>query len=58
VGARIWNLIQTPRTVQEVQDTLLEEYEVEPQRCRDDLLALLQKMVAKGLITIIHGKTA
>lgn len=33
LGARIWNLIQTPRTVQDVQDILVEEYDVEPQRC-------------------------
>lgn len=58
VGARIWNLIQTPRTVQEVQGILIQEYEVEPQRCRVDLLELLQKLAAKGLITITHGKTA
>ncbi|MEI7827551.1 MAG: PqqD family peptide modification chaperone [Euryarchaeota archaeon] len=28
VGARIWNLIQEPRTVREVREMLLKEYDV------------------------------
>lgn len=58
VGARIWNLLQTPRTVKEVQDILVQEYEVEPHRCRTDMLELLEKLAAKGLIKIEDGKTS
>ena len=50
VGARIWSLIQEPRTVNEIRDILLEEYEVEPERCERDLLALLRRLAAEGLI--------
>lgn len=52
VGTRIWNLLQSPRRVQEIRDTLLEEYEVTPERCESDLLALLEKLSAEGLIEI------
>ena len=52
VGTRIWNLIQEPRIVTEVRDVLLEEYDVEPDCCERDLLALLQELAAKGLIEI------
>jgi hypothetical protein len=52
VGAWIWNLIQEPRTVYEVRDALLKEYEVEPERCERDLLALLQELAAKELIEV------
>ena len=52
VGTRIWKLIQEPRTVHEVRDALLEEYEVEPERCERDVLALLQELASKGLIEI------
>jgi hypothetical protein len=52
VGARIWSLIQEPRTVNEIRDILLEEYEVEPERCERDLLALLQKLADEGLIEV------
>jgi hypothetical protein len=61
VGARIWRLIQEPRTVNEVYETLLEEYEVEPERCERELLALLQELAAKGLVEItapMNGDTA
>jgi hypothetical protein len=50
VGARIWALIHTPRTVNEIRDILLKEYEVEPDRCESDLFALLQSLAAQGLI--------
>ena len=33
VGARIWNLLQKPTTVNEIRDILLEEYDVEVDRC-------------------------
>jgi len=52
VGARIWQMIQEPRTVSEVCKTLVEEYEVEPERCEHDLLTLLQELVTNGLIEV------
>lgn len=52
VGARIWSLIQEPRRVDEVRDTLLEEYEVEPERCEHDLIALLQRLAEEGLVEV------
>src|SRR5215204_3614029 len=52
VGARIWDLIQKPRTVNGIQDALLEEYDVDPERCERDLIALLQRLAAEGLIEV------
>jgi hypothetical protein len=52
VGARIWSLIQEPRTVNEIRNILLEEYEVEPERCERDLLVLLQRLANEGLIEV------
>lgn len=52
LGARTWNLIQGPKRVSEIRDALLEEYEVEPDRCERDLLALLQDLAANGLIEV------
>jgi hypothetical protein len=52
VGARIWSLIQEPRTVNEILNILLEEYEVEPERCERDLLVLLQRLADEGLIEV------
>jgi hypothetical protein len=59
VGARIWGLIQEePKTVKEVRDILLEEYEVEPDRCERDLLALLQRLADEGLVEVEDGASA
>ncbi len=52
VGARIWELIQQPRRVKEIQETLLSEYDVDRERCERDLLALLEKFLAEGLIEV------
>lgn len=52
VGARIWSLIQDPRTVDSVLTALVEEYEVDPNRCEQDLFALLQDLQDRGLIEI------
>ena len=52
VGARIWGLIQEPKTVRNILDTLLNDYDVEPKRCERDLLAVLQEMADEGLIEI------
>jgi hypothetical protein len=58
VGARIWNLLASPRTVGEIRETILQEYEVEPQRGEQDLLHLLNELHSKGLVDIKDGKTA
>jgi len=55
VGTRIWNLVQQPRTVQEIRDVIVKEYEVEPDRCENDILILLGKLLAEGLIEVENG---
>jgi hypothetical protein len=52
VGARVWNLLQQARSVGELRNTLLDEYDVEAGRCESDLLELLEKMRAEGLIQV------
>ena len=52
VGARIWSLVQEARRVSAVQDTIVGEYDVDPARCASDLLALLEKLRAEGLIEV------
>lgn len=52
VGARIWSLLQQSRTVGEIRDAILAEYEVEPRRCEEDLFALLDQLAAEGLIIV------
>lgn len=58
VGARVWSLLQEPTSVKAIRDILLEEYDVEPDVCESDLLALLREMAAQGLIEIKDEKDA
>src|SRR5690348_4964282 len=41
VGARVWSLVQEPRSVSEIRDCLLGEYAVDASQCEADLFALL-----------------
>jgi hypothetical protein len=52
VGARIWSLLTKPRSVEDLRTAILEEYDVEPGRCESDLLSLLEKLRAEGLIEV------
>jgi Coenzyme PQQ synthesis protein D (PqqD) len=55
VGARIWKLVQSPRTVREIRDTLLAEYDVESDRCEKDLIALLEELAGHELIDVVDN---
>jgi len=52
VGAQIWQLLQTPRKVADIQAVLVRDYDVEPERCQRDLLVLLGDLLQAGLIEV------
>lgn len=55
VGARIWELVQAPRQVSEVCAVLCDEYDVAPDACERDVLALLTELRDRGLIDVGAG---
>lgn len=52
LGTQVWNLLQEPKTISEIKNAILEEYEVEPDCCRYELLELCQELLAVGLIEV------
>ena len=52
VGTRIWQLLQEKGRLQQVFDTMLEEYEVDEKQLQKDLNELLEKLIDEELITI------
>ena len=52
VGARIWNLLAAPRTVGQIRDALLNEYEVNAERCERDLWRFLSELAEEGLVEV------
>ena len=57
VGARIWEVIHEPRTVQEIVGVLLMEYDIDPERCARDLVALVQQLADAGLVEVSDAAT-
>ena len=52
VAALIWNLIEKPRTVGEIRDAIMQEYEVDSDTCEQDLRSFLDHLQSAGLIEI------
>ena len=52
VGASIWEFLRVPRTVDQLCSLLVEEYEVDFQTCRDDIIPFLEKLCESGLVKI------
>ena len=50
VGTRMWAAITGADSVQTAYDALQKEYEVDPEQLREDLRALLDKLLEKGLL--------
>lgn len=52
VGARLWELIERPQTMDALCTRLVQEFEVTPQACRADVQAFLDEMVTHGAIAL------
>ena len=52
IGAKIWNLIQNPRTLNEVVEKIWEGYDVEKDQCKDDIFELIEELLNNGLVKI------
>lgn len=58
LGARIFDLARKPRSVGHIKDMLLQEYDVEEGKLRDDLLAFLHEMEQRQLIEVSDDGSA
>ena len=52
VGARIWELIETPRTIESLCDALIAEYDVDPATCRTEVDSFLTTLGQHNAIRI------
>ena len=57
VGTRIWELVQQPISMQSIQQTVLNEYDVDPERCEQDVQRLLGKLLEAGLVEVVDAET-
>ena len=50
VGTRIWALLAEPRSLDDLCEQLLSEFEVDADQCRAEVVALLEELRAEGLV--------
>ncbi len=54
VGSAVWRKIATPIRISDVCDAVEEEFEVDKDICRRDVLALLEELYGVGLVEIVE----
>ncbi len=52
VAARVWELMKQPRSVEEIELTLVKEYDVDPEQCSRDVRAFLTGLIERGLVVV------
>ncbi len=52
VGGRIWELLEKPRTADDISKQLLLDYEVEAAACEKDVMRFLQQLYDDDLLEI------
>ncbi len=52
VGTRIWALIAEPRSVDDLCAQLRQEFDVDEDECRRDVVDLLEELCTEGLATV------
>jgi Coenzyme PQQ synthesis protein D (PqqD) len=50
VGSRIWELLETQRTIAQLYAQICEEFEVDPQTCEAEVLKFVQDLINNGLV--------
>jgi Coenzyme PQQ synthesis protein D (PqqD) len=52
VGARAWQLMTSGQTLAQVCETMLAEYEVQPEQLQQDIAALVQSLADQKLVVL------
>jgi hypothetical protein len=56
VGSQIWRLVVGPIGVDDICASLLKRYRVDPNRCEQEVLELLNELESEGLIVVCESK--
>ncbi len=57
VGTRIWTVLRDAPSIQAAYELLLTEFDVEPERLRQDMDELIDQLLTQGLIELAPGAT-
>ncbi len=54
VGTRMLSVLSDRNSIEAAYESLLAEYDVDPQMLRQDLTSLIENLIEQGLVTIEH----
>jgi len=55
-GAKIWEMVQSPRSISEIVTALQALYETDSERILQDVLYAVKDMLSHGLLEIVPGR--
>lgn len=58
VGSHVWTLLQSPIALSDIQASVVDAFEVEPERCRADIVTLISQFVDAGLVQVQDEESA
>jgi hypothetical protein len=53
IGTRIWALIAQPRSIADVCETLRQEFDVDEETCRRDVLDFVRELAGEKLVRVV-----
>lgn len=56
IGSVIWDMLEISRRVSEICDDLMELYDVDRERCQEDVLAFLNDLASDETIKVVGSK--
>ena len=56
IGTRMWAVLVSAPSLEAAFEILVDEYEVDPQELRKDLVAFVERLVEARLVELEHGK--
>lgn len=52
VATRIWDIVEEVKSIDEIINILLEEYEIEKKTCEEQVVTFIQQLVDSNLLSI------
>ena len=52
IGTRIWQLLKEEKDISTITDTMMNEYDVEPDQLKTDINNLLNELLKSGLVNL------
>lgn len=53
VGAVVWKYLSSPRTLSELCEVVVDEFEVDPETCRRDVEGLVEDLIGLNLVEVL-----